>query len=91
MFLVCGACTALWRTSALVPIVCLLLASYSYRENILNSMYQLWILGALDNTGEVIVCDLPLFLSALAAAPVLHMHPHGALLGCWKPVALALN
>jgi pre-mRNA-splicing factor ATP-dependent RNA helicase DHX38/PRP16 len=23
------------------------------QENILNSMYQLWILGALDNTGEL--------------------------------------
>lgn len=23
------------------------------QENILNSMYQLWVLGALDNTGEL--------------------------------------
>lgn len=23
------------------------------QDNILNSMYQLWILGALDNTGEL--------------------------------------
>lgn len=25
----------------------------SLQENILNSMYQLWVLGALDNTGEL--------------------------------------
>ena len=25
----------------------------SLQENILNSMYQLWILGALDNTGSL--------------------------------------
>jgi len=24
------------------------------QENILNSMYQLWVLGALDNTGKFI-------------------------------------
>ena len=26
---------------------------FSSQENILNSMYQLWILGALDNTGAL--------------------------------------
>ena len=27
--------------------------SFSVQDNILNSMYQLWILGALDNTGAL--------------------------------------
>ena len=27
--------------------------SSSVQDNILNSMYQLWILGALDNTGAL--------------------------------------
>lgn len=26
---------------------------YLFQDNILNSMYQLWILGALDNTGTL--------------------------------------
>ena len=25
----------------------------SWQDNMLNSMYQLWILGALDNTGQL--------------------------------------
>lgn len=24
-----------------------------FQDNILNSLYQLWVLGALDNTGEL--------------------------------------
>lgn len=27
--------------------------THDLQENILNSMYQLWVLGALDNTGEL--------------------------------------
>lgn len=27
------------------------LCCYPMQENIMNSMYQLWVLGALDNTG----------------------------------------
>lgn len=31
----------------------LTLPARAFQENILNSMYQLWVLGALDNTGEL--------------------------------------
>ena len=29
---------------------------FALQDNILNSMYQLWILGALDNTGALTTC-----------------------------------
>lgn len=30
-----------------------IIAIFTFQDNILNSIYQLWILGALDNTGSL--------------------------------------
>lgn len=30
-----------------------IIAIFTFKDNILNSIYQLWILGALDNTGSL--------------------------------------
>ena len=52
------------------------------RDNILNTMYQLWILGALDNTGG---------LTAIGAAPGcmllnFFLRPSAAVLGSWDHI-----
>ena len=52
------------------------------QENIMNSLYQLWILGALDNTGELMctgkqMVEFP--LDPPLSKMLLYAHEHG---GC---------
>ena len=45
------------------------------RDNILNSMYQLWVLGALDNTGAL--TNLGARPPTLRPCRRIHLHSNG--------------
>ena len=54
------------------------------KDNLLHTMYQLWVLGALDNAGDLTA--LGMLYIPLGRAPdiVQNWHPHSA--GCAAPV-----
>lgn len=44
---------AFWSFSIVSYKMLNIIAIFTFQDNILNSIYQLWILGALDNTGSL--------------------------------------